>query len=258
MAGKKVISLPLSESLSFNLEWLSEANESTLEKEIKRLIGARALGEVDSLLSKIELKNGSPDIDFLHFPDLDSPEGRRSARVKIWLKRQFEICHPDEKLVGYLKREALKDEGNAVCWERSKTIQERAEGYLKIVRSHFSRSVSLALSQNDPRSYRIHPGFQVYAAHYLAESALNLSSRIKTLRVEAKTLIEQARATPSKAQEVKLKDEAKQKNRSRRREVQEHGNVVFLQLAYPLPKNQTIRVENSNWTCVPTDDFSGK
>lgn len=62
----------------------------------------------------------------------------------------------------YDGREALKQEG----WElyhSGATAEEQAEGALKIIRSHFHRSLETAECDK-----RAHPGFHEYARHWLA------------------------------------------------------------------------------------------
>ena len=168
MSDKQIIPVKVDPALKTDFEWTCELIDSNVSQELRKLMRGLIKKEHDKALEGIVLSGETPDPVSGYNYDPRAAEDIRTVKRMIWLMRQFERLHPGEKLMPFQVREDRKRVANCIACDTNKTPQERAEGYLNVIRTYFSRSVMATLIERDPRSYRDHPGFETYVAHYLA------------------------------------------------------------------------------------------
>lgn len=168
MTNNQIIPVKTDPALKADFEWSCELTDTNMSAELRRHMRAFVKKELDKALEDIVLSGETPDpvtgIDYMPHEKDDV----RTVKRRTWLMRQFERLHPGVKLMPYHLREDTKDAGRRTARDTSKTLDDRAKGFLDVVRAYFSRSVMSTLDERDPRSYKLHPGFEKFAAHYLA------------------------------------------------------------------------------------------
>jgi hypothetical protein len=167
MTKKQVIPVKVDPSLKADFEWACALADTNSSRELRKHMRAFSKREQVKAFDSIKLTGKSPDPVTGYHYDRNTPEDVMAVKRLTWLMRQFESQSSLNHIMPYERREADKEDGYRTATNQSLSLDERARGYISIVRAHFYRSVMDTLDVNDPKSYQKHPGFDKYMAHYI-------------------------------------------------------------------------------------------
>lgn len=167
MAEASIV-LRLDSDLKREFEWVCDQVDQTASQVLRACMRKFINETIENKANKIILDRSIEAHNGL-FIDFENHEEVLSLKKKKFLCDEFERLNPGVKLLDYSQRENLKEEAYAILNDKNKSVSERADAAVKIVKSHFMRSVQSFINTDRISTVWKHPGFDVYAKHYISK-----------------------------------------------------------------------------------------
>ncbi|MDR5777706.1 MULTISPECIES: hypothetical protein [unclassified Caballeronia] len=142
-----------------------------------KAVRAVAEREVRKLIRSVKLSGQSPDptCDFHYAPERAAD--RVTVRRMIVMHQLFERLHPGVPLWPLAEREEIKHLAWRVVHNPDASFEQRLDAALRVMKTHYARSVRSTLRTHSPLSFAVHPGFDEYARHYIHSDPTDIVRR---------------------------------------------------------------------------------